>query len=111
MAPFLTFKMSTITFEIHFSPDIKPCYRLPDVEESEEAEKVLSALTTSRATFEKLRQRATVLKVAQEQGWHVAKKLATLQDQEEDPLLKKVIKNATKRYNYINISILHNFSI
>ena len=86
---------------------IIPLCRLPPVAEGVDPpgtdEKVESILTTSRAAYEKLRQRATVLKVAREQGWHVAKELATLQDQEEDPLLKKAIKNASRRYTIIII--------
>ena len=70
---------------------------MPSTEDSEEAEKVAVALSSSRAAYEKLRQRAMVLRVAREQGWHVAKELATLQDQEEDPLLKKAMKNASRR--------------
>ena len=77
------------------------CFRITDADESEEAQKVAKALASSRAAYEKLRQRAMVLRVAREQGWHVAKELATLQDQEEDPLLKKAMKNASRRLLYI----------
>ena len=73
------------------------CFRITDADESEEAEKIAKALASSRLAYEKLRQRAMVLRVAREQGWHVAKELATLQDQEEDPLLKKAMKNASRR--------------
>ena len=62
-----------------------------------EKEKVAKALASGRSAYEKLRQRATVLKVARDQGWHVARELSLLQDQEEDPLLKKAMKNAAKR--------------
>ena len=78
------------------------CFRITDADESEEAQKVAKALASSRAAYEKLRQRAMVLRVAREQGWHVAKELATLQDQEEDPLLKKAMKNASRRLLFIN---------
>ena len=72
--------------------------RLPDEEEDPQQIRCEAALTSSRAAYEKLRQRAVVLKVARDQGWHVARELASLQDQEEDPLLKKAIKNAARRY-------------
>ena len=54
-------------------------------------------MASSRAAYGKLRQRAQVLKVARDQGWHVARELSVLQDEEEDPLLKKAMKNANKR--------------
>ena len=73
---------------------------MPDDEESEEAGKVTSALTSARAAYGKLRQRAQVLKVARDQGWHVARELSVLHDEEEDPLVKKAMKNAQKRYYY-----------
>jgi hypothetical protein len=57
----------------------------------------VAALAGARTSYEKLRQRAAVLKVAKDQGWPVARELAILQDQEEDPLLKKAMKNAGKR--------------
>ena len=63
----------------------------------EHAEKVDSALASARAAYGKLRQRAQVLKVAKDQGWHVARELSVLQDEEEDLLLKKAMKNAQKR--------------
>lgn len=56
-----------------------------------------SALENARAAYDKLRQRAQVLKLARDQGWHVAKELSVLQDEEEDPLVKKAMKNAQKR--------------
>ena len=71
--------------------------RLPDDDGVLEAEKVVSALVSARSAYEKLRQRAEVLKVAREQGWTVAKELSSLQDQEENPLLKKAMKNVAKR--------------
>ena len=71
--------------------------RLPEEEDDQQMVRCTSALANSRAAYEKLRQRAVVLKVARDQGWHVAKELASLQDQEEDPLLKKAIKNAARR--------------
>ena len=72
---------------------------LPEAEEEGilEKQKVTKALVSARSAYEKLRQRATVLKVARDQGWHVARELSLLQDQEEDPLLKKAMKNAAKR--------------
>jgi hypothetical protein len=70
---------------------------MPEPILSIEAEKVTTALVSSRAAYEKLRQRASVLKVAKDQGWSVAKELAILQDQEEDPLIKKAMKNAAKK--------------
>ena len=65
---------------------------------ADEAHKILveGALGSARAAYEKLRQRAQVLKVAREQGWHLARELAILQDEGEDPLLKKAMKNAKK---------------
>ena len=70
---------------------------MPEPDASIEAEKITVALTSARAAYEKLRQRASVLKVAKDQGWSVARELAILQDQEEDPLIKKAMKNAAKR--------------
>jgi DNA-binding transcriptional regulator YhcF (GntR family) len=70
---------------------------MPEPDVSIEAEKITVALTSARAAYEKLRQRASVLKVAKDQGWSVARELAILQDQEEDPLIKKAMKNAAKR--------------
>ena len=62
--------------------------------------KVDLALSSARSAYGKLRQRAQVLKVARDQGWHVARELAVLQDEGEDPLLKKAMKNA-KKYGFI----------
>ena len=81
----------------HFVNKIFIFFSLPDEEDDPQTVHCASALTSSRAAYEKLRQRAVVLKVARDQGWHVARELATLQDQEEDPLLKKAIKNAARR--------------
>ena len=67
-------------------------------DESDELTTVNRALDNSRLAYVKLRQRAVVLKVARDQGWPVAKELSALQDQEEEPLLKKAIKNATRRF-------------
>ena len=58
---------------------------------------MVSALASARAAYNKLRQRASVLKVAKDQGWGVAKELSILQDEAEDPLLKKAMKNVAKR--------------
>ena len=76
-------------------------YRLPEEEDDVQTTRCTSALASSRAAYEKLRQRAVVLKVARDQGWHVARELASLQDQDEDPLLKKAIKNAARRLLHI----------
>lgn len=57
---------------------------------------VTEALVSARTAYEKLRQRAQVLKVARDQGWHVARELSILQDEGEDPLLKKAMKNAKR---------------
>ena len=57
--------------------------------------KVDQALVSARAAYVKLRQRAQVLKVARDQGWNVARELAILQDEGEDPLLKKAMKVST----------------
>ena len=70
---------------------------MPPVEESEEAVKIEISLTNAKTAYEKLRQRAVVLKVARDQGWIVAKELSILQDQGEDPLIKKAMKNAAKK--------------
>lgn len=71
---------------------------MPDEADSEETQKVNSALTSARAAYSKLRKRAQVLKLAKDQGWHVARELSVLQDEDEDPLIKKAMKNAHKRY-------------
>ena len=70
--------------------------RVDDEEEAEKLVKVDQALVSARAAYVKLRQRAQVLKVARDQGWNVARELAILQDEGEDPLLKKAMKNAKK---------------
>ena len=70
---------------------------MPAAENNAQTVRCDSALTSSRSAYEKLRQRAVVLKVARDQGWHVARELASLQDQDEDPLLKKAMKNASRR--------------
>ena len=59
-----------------------------------ETQRVVCALANARTAYSKLRLRASVLKVAKDQGWGVAKELAILHDEEEDPLLKKAMKNA-----------------
>ena len=66
------------------------------MEDSDEAAKVELSIIKAKAAYEKLRQRAVVLKVAKDQGWPVAKELSILQDQGEDPLIKKAMKNAAK---------------
>ena len=81
-------------------------FRLPEDENALEKPKVVKALASGRSAYERLRQRATVLKVARDQGWHVARELSILQDQDEDPLLKKAMKNAAKRYVDIRILCL-----
>ena len=70
---------------------------MDDEEEAEKLVKVDQALVSARAAYVKLRQRAQVLKVARDQGWNVARELAILQDEGEDPLLKKAMRNAQKR--------------
>ena len=71
------------------------------MEDSDEAAKVELSIIKAKAAYEKLRQRAVVLKVAKDQGWPVAKELSILQDQGEDPLIKKAMKNAAKRTSYV----------
>ena len=70
---------------------------MPDDDGILEKQKVVSALGNARTAYNKLRLRASILKVAKDQGWGVAKELAILQDEEEDPLLKKAMKNALKK--------------
>ena len=82
---------------------------MPPVEDSVEAEKVETAVVKAKAAYEKLRQRAVVLKVARDQGWSVAKELSILQDEGEDPLIKKAMKNAAKRYYLFSVMYPLNF--
>ena len=72
-------------------------WRLPAEEDDPQQVMCDTVLGSTRSAYEKLRQRAVVLKVARDQGWHVARELSSLQDQEEDPLLKKAIKNPSRR--------------